>query len=126
MTFNYTDAPDYFDSRDLLERIEELTETISDPEFYTDGDTKEDEELQALIKFANSARPYIEDFHHGETFIKDEAFTEYTKESAKEYIEHPEKLDVWPFTAIDWDEAADQLKVDFHSFELNGTTYWAR
>lgn len=32
----------------------------------------------------------------------------------------------WPFTRIDWDAAADDLKADYTSFEWEGTTYLVR
>ncbi len=32
----------------------------------------------------------------------------------------------WPYTCIDWDEAARQLQMDYASVDYDGVTYWIR
>lgn len=122
---------DYFDSRDVIARIAEIEEEYwaEDPEgeFVNmagmDDDTRE--EYQALLGLQDDASVSIADWVHGETFISDDYFEEYAEELARD-IGAIGVDDGWPLGYIDWEAAADALKIDYTSFEFRGTTYWAR
>lgn len=106
---------DVFDSRDVIERIEEL-EDSTDPD-----DIAERETLEA---FAEDGEQFA-DWSYGETFIRDSYFTEYAQELAED-IGAIDRDAQWPLYCIDWEHAARDLRVDYSSIELDGITFWAR
>lgn len=127
--FNYADQADIFDSRDVIERISELEADAVDldGELYI-RDADEREEYAILKKFAEEAENSAADWPYGETFIRDSYFTQFAIEYAADVSSEVDavKSDSWPFCHIDWDAAADSLRQDYTSYELDGVTYWAR
>ena len=71
------------------------------------------------------AKDCCSDYDYGETLIRDSFFKEYTMELASE-ISDSKNADVWPYTCIDWDQAARELKYDYSSVDFGGVTYWIR
>ena len=82
------------------------------------------EEYAALKSFVEEASGYG-DWDHGETFIADSHFEEYAEQLAED-IGAVKRNAEWPYTCIDWKQAAEELKADYTSYEINGSTYWAR
>jgi len=122
---------EFFDSRDLIERIEELEqleEWANDPEATAEDleefGQSEMEELAMLRNFATEAGDYCEDWDYGETFIRDDYFTEYTKEMLVDCGYIPSNLPEW--ILIDWEGTAEKVKEDYTEYTLDGVTYWAR
>lgn len=111
---------DVFDSRDVIERIEEL-------EAEPFGSLSEDEkqELTDLREFAREGADYAPDWQYGETFISDSYFKDYARELAKD-IGAINREAAWPLGYIDWEAAAKALRMDYTSIELDGVTFWAR
>lgn len=83
------------------------------------------EELAALKAFRDELEPYVPDWHHGETIIRDSYFKEYAQELAEDTGMIKSDL-AWPYTCIDWNKAARELQMDYTSAEFDGVTYWAR
>ena len=119
---------DFFDSRDLIERLEELE--ALEAKFLDDEATEEDKEafgreedaeLYALRKFADEAN-HIPDWEYGETFIREDCFVVYVEELVRDCY----SLDIPDWVAIDWEVTAESVKVDYSEFELDGVTYYAR
>lgn len=117
-----TNSDDFFDSRDIIARIAEL-EAENEDEAFEEG-SDEWNEYASLNSLAGQAEDYVSDWKYGATFYREDYFPTY----AKEYAEEVNGIDSsrWPFDAIDWDDAADKLKVDYHEYDFDGTTYWAR
>ena len=131
-----TTQDETIDSREVIERIEELTAeftdaTDTDPSDYA---MSEDDwavglgadgaaEIVALMAFAESASS-VSDWQYGELFIRDDFFTEYTEEYLKDCGYLPANLPGW--IAIDWEKTADAVQQDYTDYELDGVTYWAR
>jgi hypothetical protein len=89
---------------------------------YEDGD--ESRELHSLTELAAQGKS-LGDWRNGETLICDYYFEEYAQELASDLgLINDEQS--WPFTCIDWEEAADQLKMDYTAIDFGGVTYWAR
>jgi hypothetical protein len=124
---------DFFDSRDIIARIEELEARDAafksvdpdehDPEAYLDED--EQAELKMLQDFAENAKGYVADWEYGETFINEDYFEEYAKEFASDVMGWKDDGS-WPNPYIDWTAASDALKQDYTSFDMGGSTFWAR
>lgn len=122
---------DVFDSRDLIERIEELealkdlvSEGKASPEDIEEWEESV-EEYYTLRKFADEAEGYCEDWEHGESFIHEDYFTQYAKEFASDCGYIPDNLPDWIENNIDWEGVAEELKVDYTEYELDGNTYYA-
>lgn len=59
------------------------------------------------------------------TLIKESYFEDYARELADD-IGAVSKDATWPNNCIDWEEAADMLKQDYSSLEIDGETYYTR
>jgi len=129
-----SNSDDVIDSRDVIERIEELRADRPDmpdkPEakdYPTDGSwaEAEEEELNALIALESEAEGYAADWKYGEALIRDSHFEDYARELAEDIGALKDDAQ-WPATCIDWEEAARQLQQDYTSVEFDGVTYWIR
>ena len=145
MTDSITFTEDVLDSRDIIERFEELKELygryveldgMADDERTEDEDDELEElegdfaagdleEYQSLKTFVSEAEDYCSDWHHGEQFINDSYFVEYAQQLAED-IGAINSDAQWPNNHIDWQAAAKELEIDYTSYEINGETYWAR
>ena len=104
MAQEITNTEDIIDSRDVIARIEELTDD-------EDRTADECDELTALEALAKEAEDYAEDWVHGEALIRDSYFTEYARQLAEDCCEMP-SADQWPHRCIDWGQAASELQMD--------------
>lgn len=142
--FDGTD--DYIDSRDIVEKIDELTnefiaatEDGVDPDEWIDprdcqmsaddwklGLNDEDAELlAALIAFREEEDGnYGDSFEDGITFIHETYFTEAMKQLCEDIGYLPEGTPDW--LVIDWEETADNLRADYRESTFQGREYWAR
>lgn len=109
---------DIIDSRDVIERIEQLN-ALED-----DRDDDENAELATLVALANEAEGYG-DWAHGETLVRDSHFVEYAQQLADD-IGAIDRNASWPLNHIDWEAAAEALKQDYSSVDFDGVTYWIR
>ena len=119
---------DIIDSRDIIERINELVEIdtahANDP---TEPELDDDErhELDVLSRLAEEAEGYAADWLYGETLIRDSYFVEYAQELADD-IGAIDTNASWPMSCIDWEQAARELQMDYTSVDFDGVTYWIR
>lgn len=124
-----TNADDTIDSRDIIERIEEIE---SDPD-YCDAETGEfiidlvsdddREEYDSLVKFRDD-NDSVTDWQYGAIFIRDSYFEEYCQELVEDIGDLPRKIP--SYIVIDWEATADNLQADYTSVEFDGETYWVR
>lgn len=148
-TRDVSNSEDIVDSRDIIERIEELEEKksefilneswINEDESPSWGDiaeknaeaeskwdeTEEGEELKALLNVQEQAEGYASDWKYGESLIRDSYFKEYAEQLAEDIGAINPKA-AWPNNCIDWDKAADELQQDYTSIDWDGVTYWIR
>ena len=113
---------DVIDSRDVIQRIEELTDI--DPE-EIGLDDEEKEELVALEELAKEASDYAPDWEYGEALIRDSYFEEYAQQLAEDCGMVNEAA-TWPNNCIDWERAARELQHDYTAVDFDGVTYWIR
>lgn len=129
---------DIIDSRDIIDRIEELEDLCANNdgeelapdengEVEYDGVnlTSEYEELITLREVAKQGEQVADDWEHGEAMIHEDYFTEYAEELADD-IGAIDANASWPLCCIDWDAAAEQLKVDYDEIDFDGHTYYIR
>jgi hypothetical protein len=137
---------DLIDSRDIIARIEELRNMRES--FGEDNEIEEDYpgwgmsdegediitwynwdysdegvELHDLLEFETECSNFSE-WEDGLTFIRDGYFDEYAQDLAGEI--YGIDINVWPFSCIDWDDAADKLKDDYTTVDFGSEQYWVR
>lgn len=126
------------DSRDLLERLEELAGFKKDLEDAREElearlrvavdrarelfGPDEEAELATLEEVDTEGEKIIADWYHGETLIREDKFQEYAKELAED-IGAGVVEGAWPHNCIDWEKAARELRMDYAEIEIDGTTY---
>lgn len=130
MNRQISDGDDVIDSRDVIARIEHLSQLEQPgPVDLGPEDNAVDQdslfaELRALRALADEAEG-SPDWTHGETLIADSHFQAYAQELAED-IGAIQANASWPNNHIDWEAAADALKQDYFSVEFGSTTYWIR
>ncbi len=110
------------DTRDLLDEMEEL-EAAS--ELGRLGDTDQ-ERLDALRVLRDEIEDYSDDsFSDGIFLIPESDFVEYAREFAEDVGLVKDDVS-WPYTCIDWDKAADELRMDYSLVTFDGVDYLYR
>ena len=109
------------------EQKEELEEALADAESEVESAKVDvgDEELEELEEL-ETLENEISDFRHGETMIPESDFEDYARQFAEDIHGRAIRDASWPFTCIDWTEAADELRMDYSEVEYQGTTYLVR
>jgi hypothetical protein len=122
MSIEITNDKDVIDTRNIVERIEDLKE---DEDRSSDDDAELNRLRTLLVELA-------EHFGDAEVFggialVHDDYFTEYAREYAadSDILGGKENWD-WPYNHIDWDAAADELRQDYSAIDFDGVRYWGR
>lgn len=114
---------DIIDSRDVIARIEEL-ESEFEAELEEDPKAEPSDELDILRKLAQQCEGYG-DWRHGEALIRESHFEDYAQQLAEDI--GAIKTDAgWPYTCIDWEQAAKELAMDYMEVDFDGVTYLMR
>ncbi len=108
---------DILDSRDLIEAAAYI-ETL-------DEEQREEGDDQLLAGIGDLEEQGIEDWQYGASLIRDSYFVRYAQELAEDIgaVNYDAE---WPLTCIDWEAAANALKMDYTTVEFNGDTYYVR
>ena len=131
---------DILDSRDIQDRIDELTEELDTLEAAVEdaeddderGEAEDDltsfqhvegEELNNLIELKDDVNS--SEWKYGITFIKDTYFEEYAEQLASD-IGAIDTSFGWPNNCIDWEKAAEELLYDYSSVTVDGYDYYYR
>lgn len=111
---------DVIDSRDIIERIEELDE------LREEGQADDDDlaELEGLRELAEECAG-SPDWEHGETLIRATYWVEYAQQLADDCGMVPSGLG-WPVRHIDWEAAAEELRIDYSEVDYDGVPYYIR
>lgn len=122
------DRPDVApDDEAWYEEKDKLEEAVADAQGEVEAaeayfGLPEEEELAELETLENE----VSEFMHGETLISEDYFEDYAREMAEDIHGRSIRDAKWPFTCIDWSEAADELRQDYSETEYQGTTYLFR
>jgi hypothetical protein len=141
--------PDYnadiIDTRDLVDRFNELEEELEEfeeiialynsraSEFDTLAEFKDwysdeyelYEELEKIRELTEDLSDADDDFEDGIILIAEENFTAYCKDLVEDIGDAP-VLPTYMVVDIDWDATADNLRVDYSEVEFHGNTYLYR
>jgi hypothetical protein len=116
---------DVIDSRDIIERIEELEAQLDDNEITPE----ELEELTTLRALAEECEG-CSDWEYGAQLIRDSYFTDYIEELITDCYELPKELTSgeWPYRhiTVDYEAAADEAAQDYAEVDYDGVTYLIR
>ena len=126
MTTTIDNRDDLIDSREVIERIEELEEArqnIADATENWPG-SDEAEELTTLEALANEASQYSDDWAYGSTLIRRSYFVEYCKEMLEDCGELPKDLP--SYIEVDWQATARNLEADYTTVDFDGVEYLIR
>ena len=125
---------DIIDSRDIIDRIEELEDQLeglgSGGDCEKQGLLDEWQELKALKELADQGQSESSDWIHGETLIRRSYFVDYTEELINDCYDMPKQMHSgdWPFRhiTIDYEAAAKELEQDYASIDFDGVEYLIR
>lgn len=135
---NFTIGDDQIDSRDVEDRINELESEIEDlvadrdaemvengmsdlyEELYEEANELQDE-LDLLVAFRDNVGS--SEWSYGLQLINKDYFTEYAQQFAED-IGAVNSDASWPNTCIDWDEAAEELQMDYSCVDVQGEVYY--
>ena len=127
-----SNTQDIIDSRDVIERIEELENEIENlieeatesEENYEDDEEYWElkEELDTLLDLQEQCN--YGDWKYGEALIHEDYFVEYVEDMLKDIGYLPN--DVPWFIEIDWDKTAENIKMDYTEVNFDGETYYIR
>ncbi len=119
--FNSNDfGDDTLDLGDLIEREEEIL----------DADDAPSDDDWAFIRSMKELRSEFygdldDHARNGATLIHERYFEEYAQELAESIGAIDPDAD-WPANRIDWEAAAEDLKIDYTEFDVSGETYYTR
>lgn len=98
---------------------------VSYDEEYQFDDANDAQEYETLKALAAECVGYAPDWQYGETLIRDSYFKEYAQQLAEDIGAIGSNV-TWPLCCIDWDQAAEELKLDYTAVDYGGVTYWIR
>jgi hypothetical protein len=113
----------YIDSRDVEARIDWLEGLLCEEE-YRQSNPDEQDELDALLAFREDAGS--SEWHYGISFIREDEFEHYAFQLAEDIHGRAIGDAEWPFSCIDWKQAADDLRQDYSEVEFDGESYLYR
>lgn len=123
---------DTLDVRNIIERVEWLeSDDAKNTADWQDKEIEEfAEELKKLTAFLDELKGNGGDEQwrsdwYPLTLVHRDNFEDYAKEMAEEITPNFDELH-WPFTCIDWEQAAKELEQDYSSFDFDGEEYLAR
>ena len=111
---------DIIDSRDIIDRIEELTEQFSEIDleaareaWNTDRLNNADDELIELFHLQDLAEECegYADWKYGELLIRDSYFTDYVYDLVRDVGDMPREIP--SYIEIDWEATAKNIQQDY-------------
>ena len=125
-TDEISNSQEVIDSRDVIKRIEELEDLISDnkklPKKEREDLTEEEEELSVLKDLEDQAN--TPNWKDGEVLIRENYFVKYVEEMLVDIGDLPKDIP-W-YIVIDWDATAENVKADYMSVDFAGVEYLVR
>ena len=111
------------EDEDIRKELVDLVEAVKTCELDIEDFDKE--ELETFRSVVSEGELYSSDWNGGEALILESYFQDYAKELAEDLGSISGKEE-WPLNHIDWESAADDMKQDYSSIEVEGYTYYVR
>ena len=142
MTRTIDNTQDVLDSRDVIERLEELQGERQDlldifndceegseerqdaDQALKDWDEDNGEELASLRQLNEEGEQVAEDWIHGATLVRESYWVEFVEEDLKELGYLPKDLPHW--IEIDWERTAENVRQDYSTVDFGGVDYYVR
>ena len=118
MTTTISNMDDVIDSRDVIARIEELTNECESVGLDYDDYM----ELETLTDLAEECEDYASDWTYGETLIRRSYFEDYMDEMVEDCYTLPKDMPSWMSIKLDY----DALEQDYTSVDFDGVEYLIR
>lgn len=109
---------------DESDEVTEARESLESAE--NDFDEDECEELKQLRSLAEDGDGYASDWKYGAQLIRESYFEKYARETADDLYGKELRDSHWPFSCIDWEQAAEELMQDYTAIEFGDVTYYVR
>lgn len=109
------------EGRELEAAVSDADEAAASAE--ADFGTDEEAELAELEALESDMDARA--FRDGETMIPERDFEDYARELASDCCDM-KHADKWPYTCIDWEQAAKELAMDYSTVTYRGTDYYVR
>lgn len=150
MTKGISNGEDVLDTRDIEAYIDELEGStvacgdcdgngnkLDDARNVTDDECSvckgegevialDEVEKQELAVLKALRDEFSGDWGGGTTLVRESYFEDYAREFAQDLHGSSMREVHWPFSCIDWKEAAEELMQDYSSIEWDGVTYYYR
>lgn len=140
-----SNTDDVIDVREITERVEYLEEqpTLDDDgacyscgSYLKDGDEDHESDCEVLeLQRLSALLDDLKDTGGGDhdwrdgwyplLLVRDDYFETFAREEA-ESIGLIDREVNWPYTCIDWAQAAEALQQDYTTVDFDGETYWYR
>jgi len=128
MSNEISNSDDVIDSRDVISRIEELENELGYWLEEEDGSSEDEwedfDELESLRNLQGQAEGYSEDWTYGAQLVNESYFVEHVKEMLVDCGSIPNNVP--DYVVINWDETADNIKVDYTEVDFDGVAYFLR
>lgn len=124
MSKEISNQDDVIDSRDVIERIEELHEIATDESVDQNDRTHANNELAVLQALQDEAEGYAPNWKYGATLIRSSYWVEYAQELCTDIGDVPR--DFPSYLVIDWEATAQNLLVDYTTVDFDGVEYYIR
>lgn len=111
-------------SLDVIKRIEWLNSELDNVKRVDERIVELSEELETLSAFASDGEG-LRGWSDGIDLINDGDMECYAKEYAQDLYGETALVE-WPFMNIDWEQAADDLKLDMTCIEFDDTTFYTK
>ena len=126
------------DAQSELDQHRDLKPSEEDEEEFTDWEEEEDSLMETLqnakdefgdveeeLEELEELESEISDWRHGETLIAVDDFEDYARELAED-IGAIDRNAKWPNMCIDWEQAANELAMDYTTVSYQGDDYYVR
>jgi len=124
MSKEIDNSMDYIDSRDILERIEDL-ESMKEDWGEEWDESSESDELKNLLSIRDECEGYG-DWKYGETLIRRSEWVDYCQEFCIDVGYVSSELPGLIENNIDWKGVADDMEQDYMTIDFDGVEYLMR
>jgi hypothetical protein len=110
---HFWNKDEIINTRDIMARLAAL-----------ESDSVDSAERRTLRDLIEQAEGKVEDWEYG-IMVRDSHFVAYTRDLAIDVGAFREN-NRWPYYCIDWDAAADEIRIHYTPVNFDGVKYWIK